>query len=376
VSRVSGWVGRLRAANLRSSRHKLHAVRFGRLVAGLRSLVELGEDATDKLEGDWVFDRRYVASFAQRTLDHAREIVFDSSVLGEGSTELDGRLDAVRGRLDRLLAQGARHRSDAPSATEEEPEYRLLRAAIRALALPSTATPKPGEPTDAPRLAEVLGDAHERALRSFEGLHFRSWGRRAGIALVGSGFPGPVRVVDAGGGVASAAGHDWRSGLGWDRIRSEPFRALLESLALSRTERLWTSPRPSPAALAILSEERSTVTVDWPKGALVLDARLGEHAAANSVYCALRGEPPGSAQPLARVVAESGFRLVGLGPGLTGWMAGRSREDTRNTLGRMGRCLEALLSGLAGGRPIVNGAADEGERTATQREAIRREGRA
>jgi hypothetical protein len=348
VSRVSGWFGRLQATALRSSRHKLHAVRFGRLVASLRSLVDLGEDATDKLEGDWIFDRRYVASFVQRTLDHAREIVFDSGVLGEGAAELDGRLDGVRGSLDRLLIPGARHLSGEPSAPAEEPEYRLLREAIRRLALPSA----PGEEgsggpgAEAPRLAEVVRDAHERALGSFEALHFRSWGRRAGVALEGTGFPGSVRVVDTGGGTAPAD-RGWGSGLGWDQIRSEPFRALLESMASPPRERGATSARPSPAALAILSEERSTVGVEWPTGRVLIDANLEEHAADNFVYCALRGTPPGRAAPLRDALAESGFRRVDFGPGRTGWISGRDYDETRHVLVRLGHSLEGLLSEAA-----------------------------
>ena len=63
MSRISGLVGRVLASPPRSTRHKLHAVRFGRLIESLRRLVELGDDASDKLGGEWILDRSYVASF-------------------------------------------------------------------------------------------------------------------------------------------------------------------------------------------------------------------------------------------------------------------------------------------------------------------------
>ena len=346
MSRISGLVDRVRARPPRSTRHKLHAVRFGRLIGSLCRLVELGDDASDKLGGDWILDRSYVASFVQRTLDCAREVVFDSAVLsGEESAGLLARLDAVRGALARLMARTppgpAVDREAIGGERVEEPEYRLLRAVIARLTVPSSATLPPRQPAAVADLAEVLQDAHERALRSFEGLHFRSWGRRAGCALVESGFPGPLRVVESGAGVSPAPDREWRSRVGWRQVDSRPLRALLEPLASSRPGR-DLSP-PSSTALAILAEEWSTLAVAWPAGALVIHARLEEHAAANSIYCALRGDPPGSAQPLAAALTQSGFRLLALGPGLTGWVAGGDEVGTRTALGRIGPSLEGLL---------------------------------
>ena len=75
----------------------------------------------------------------------------------------------------------------------------------------------------------------------------------------------------------------------------------------------------------------------------MIHARLEEHAGANSIYCALRGDPPGSAQPLTGALTESGFRLLALGPGLTGWVAGGAGAATRVALGRIGQSLEGLL---------------------------------
>ena len=350
MSRISGLFGRVLASPARSTRHKLHSVRFGRLIASLHRLVELGDDASDKLGGEWILDRSYLASFVGRTLDRAREIVFDSAVLaGDHSAGLHARLDAVRGALDELMSARPSGDEEEPAVvpsgaggetTEEahleEPEYRLLRAAIQRLALTADTTPK------GPRLAEVLVDAHERALRSFADLHFRSWGRRAGTSLEGSGFPGLARVVDTGGGVVRSD-RDRGSRVAWDGVSSEPLRALLGPLAGSDRGQPARSSGPGPVALAMVGEGRSTVAVEWPTGALLVDARLDDHAAANFVYCALRGEPPGRSHELERTVVESGFYQLELGPGLTCWMAAGTRGDTRDALGRMGRSLEALL---------------------------------
>ena len=377
MSRISGLLGRVLAGPPRSARHKLHQVRFGRLIGSLLRLVELSDDASDKLGGEWILDRSYVASFVGRTLDRAREIVFDSAVLtGDHSAELHARLDGVRADLDRLMSTRPPRGDEGATAVPpesgengaerehvEEPEYQALRAAIRRLAL--TADPAPGSESSptVPRLAEVVQEAHERALRSFEGLHFRSWGRRAGSTLVGSGFPAPVRVVDSGGGVAPAH-RAWGSSVGWERVTSAPLRALLGPLVTSdRRRRSSASPEPGSFALAVLGAGRSTVALNWPTGALLVDARLEDHAVANFVYCALRTEPASGrrtrsrhgdrvlgrgkpvrrAEGLERVLAQSGFRRLDLGVGTTGWMSGQTPDDTRDVLGRMGRSLETLL---------------------------------
>jgi hypothetical protein len=372
VSRVSGLVDRVLASPARSTRHRLHAVRFGRLIGSLRHLVELGDDASEKLRGEWILDRSYVASFAGRTLDRAREIVFDSAVLtGDASAALHGRLDAVRANLDRLMAEGPSGFAEGPTvvpresgaggARLEEPEYRLLHAAIQSLALTADTTSGPGSSPTAPRLAGLVQEAHERALQSFEGLHLRSWGRLAGLSLTGSGFPVPVRIVDSGGGVIPAH-REWGSRVGWERVGSEPLRALLGPLAGSDRGSSSSLPGPGPRALAVLGEGRSTVSVNWKAGGLLIDARLEDHAPANLVYCALRGEPPGRAEGLEAVLDESGFRRLQLGPGLTGWMTGRTPGDTRDVLGRIGECLEGLLPGPRGAsraRPL--GPARSGE---------------
>jgi len=340
-------------------------VRFGRLIGSLRRLVELGDDASDKLGGEWILDRSYVASFVGRTLARAREIVFDSAVLtGDESAELYARLDAVRGSLDRLMAARQAGSGEGPTVVPpgsaadeettggahlEEPEYRLLHAAIRRLALTADPTPGPASSPTGPRLAEVVQEAHERALRSFEGLHFRSWGRRAGRPLVGSGLPGPVRVVDVGGGTAPPGEGEWRSTLSWRRIRSSPLRALLEPPPGTSEAGLAPSRGPQSATLAIITEEHATVDVAWTGGGLLVDACLGEHAAANFVYCTLRGDPPGSPESLRIAVTREGFRFFDLGKGLTVRLQGRDDEETRRTLGRLGGALGALLQGPVDG---------------------------
>jgi phosphohistidine swiveling domain-containing protein len=264
--------------------------------------------------------------------------------LGEAGTVT---VDAEEGAVYRGLAEElVLYHLAEPSCYQAEPEYRLLREAIKRVAPPSYvgAAQDSEGPRGAPNLAEMLRGAHERALRSFGTLHFGSWGRRAGIALRGSGFPGSVRVVDAAGGTSPAGENEWRSGLGWERIRSGPFRALLEPLTPTDRERPSPPREPHPAALAVLTEERATVHVVWRTGTLLVDACLGEHRPANTVYCALRGTPVGDAEPLREAVVESGFRLLDLGPGLTGWIHARDLEDTRRVLGRMGRSLGPLLS--------------------------------
>ena len=608
MSRLAGWAVRFLATAPQSTLHKLHTLRFRRLAGNLRGLAELCDDATGKLGGQWVLDRKYVASLGQRALDLGREMVFDSGVMAGGAWELSAELDSVRSRLDGLLARrppdgpaqplvvplgraevpetagelegrlaalvrcaleapgqqrgvlltrhpdrplsmrleiGAgggpayvipRHPSDdasdelppglapligmalvverlagrpqriawarngpdvavaeradldapgweppsgprlgealrrsevvfrdpasvavagfaagrvrrvpegpgpsaaerppvivlegpegepprealrgaaavlvareldeepwlgrarewcvpvlaglgpvterlvegealtvdaeegivyrglvedlvlyhlaEPSGHQSEPEYRLLREVIRQVAPPSAAgaTLESAGPPGASPLARVLQRAHERALRSFDDLHFGPWGRRAGMVLRGSGFPGSIRVVDAGGGTSPAGDHGWRFGLAWDRILSEPLRVLLEPLTPPEGLPPQLPRERRPAALAVLTEERATVHVTWSAGSLLIEAGLGEHASANRVYCALRGTSIGDAASFREALIESGFRLLDLGPGVTGWVQGRGLEETSRVLEQVGRNLGRLVSGPA-----------------------------
>jgi hypothetical protein len=313
-------VGRFVGTSPRHPRQRLHAVRFGRLTASLRALVELGDDARDKLGGEWILDRSYVATLVQQSLARAREIVFDSTVLGgPDRVDLFSRLDAVHGRLDRLLAGRAEGAAVEPGLlpadSPEEPEYSLLRAALGILDLTSR-PPSPG----VPHLAEVVAEAHEGALLSFRDLHEESWGRRAGRPLGGTGFPGPLRAVG--------------------RDRSRPLQALLAPLVAVGT---GGAAPPHLAALAVLDEESCLLSVQWRTGTLLVDARCGEHPPANGVYCVFRGDAPGDTASLEEAFGEARLRRLELGPGWTGWRAGQDQAETHDALGGLGRSLGALL---------------------------------
>jgi hypothetical protein len=320
-------------------------VRFRRLVRNLRELQDLSEDAADKLRGEWILDRSYVAAFVAEALDRAREVVFDAAVLTAApSSELYARLDAVRGVLARLMAapptalpcvEGAGGEW-ANAAHLQEPEYRLLHGAVQRLALADETMSRPRHSRE-PRLAGVVRDAHEGALRSMERLRLESWGRRAGRPLMGTSLPGRVRVVDVGGGAAPPGERVWRSRLEWSRIRSAPLRALAEAASGVGRE------CPGAHALAVVSEEHATVDLAWPGGAFLIDACLGEHAAGNLVYCALRGGSTQGGVAVGRIVDDEGFSRPGLGPGLTAWVRGRGYEESRRALRRLGGAMSTLV---------------------------------
>jgi hypothetical protein len=347
VSRLARLAGRILTTP--PPRHKLHAVRFRRLTASLRELVALCDDATEKLEGEWILDRSYAAALGQRALELGRSIVFDSHVLsGEDSGRLFASLDTVRVRVEERLAGERATDSEPRDATaraddREEPEYRLLREVLERVSLGAAPGDVGSSPPPAEGLGRVVAEAHEEALRSFEALRPGTWGRRTGRPLRGAGFPGSVRVVDAGGGAAPPGTGGWRPDLEWAAVRSAPLRALLEPLAGS-SPRESLRPERRPDALAVLTGESATFDVRWPRGSLFLDACLGDHAEANVVYVALRGGLPAGTPVLEDVVASEGFRLVSLAPGLTAWIAGHGPEETRRALGRLGEALPALVS--------------------------------
>jgi phosphohistidine swiveling domain-containing protein len=246
-----------------------------------------------------------------------------------------------------------------PTCYQAEPAYRLLRSAVAWVAPASSPSLTWAAATtdEAPRLRDVLFLAHERALKSFESLRHGWWGR-SGVRLEGSGFPGSLRIVDVGAGTAPPRKREWFPRLAFERIRSEPFRVLLEPLAASRGERSLQRGT-APTALAVLTEESASVDIEWPEAMIVVDACLGDHAATNSVYCAFRSPRRAEApEPLRRAFRESGFRLLDVGTGLTGWVVGRVREETEHALRRLGRALVEIL----GSSPGETGAKPGGRR--------------
>ncbi len=237
-----------------------------------------------------------------------------------------------RGVVDELV----RYHLAEPAGFQGEPEYRLLRRAIWHLAPFHTEGDDPPPSEGAPRLFDVVAAAHERALRSFEGLRLGSWGRWAGAPLRGVSFPAPIRVVDAGGGVAPADGGSESGPVEWRRICSDPLRALLASFA---GEAAVAASRGSVPAhvLAVLTEERVALDVARGGHTLLVDACLGEHAWANYVYCVFRGPQRDPAPgPVTDAVTRGGFRRLALGSGLTAWVSGRSQPETRRLLGELG----------------------------------------
>jgi hypothetical protein len=121
----------------------------------------------------------------------------------------------------------------------------------------------------------------------------------------------------------------------WGRIRSAPLRALARATP--------GQEYPGAHVLAVVSEEHATVDLAWTEGSFLVDACLGEHAAGNLVYCALRGGSPSAGVTVEAVINDEGFSRLGLGPGLTAWVRGRSYEESRRALRRLGEAMVAFV---------------------------------
>jgi phosphohistidine swiveling domain-containing protein len=227
------------------------------------------------------------------------------------------------------------------STYPNEAEPRLLASVMRVLG--GTAGHADGlqsQRNEPAGLQEVLQHAHAEALRSFRPAHYGSWGIRAGTPLIGSGWPGSLRVVDAG------RGADWTDAGGWwprlhtRQLRCTALRALLERLRYDPGPSATSGP-VEVATLAILSEDTATLHVTWPGGSAVVDATLGDLPASNAVYCGLAVSGPA---PSLDALQAVGFRPVWLGPVVTVWLWGRSFEETRRGLEVLGSKLARLVS--------------------------------
>ncbi|MBF0103586.1 MAG: hypothetical protein HQK77_22025 [Desulfobacterales bacterium] len=77
---------------------RLEFVRFRKLLENSRALMSLMEDAEEKMRGEYIFDRQYVLSLIDESIEYMSMAAFDLSVIAQDASEM------IYGLVDELKA--------------------------------------------------------------------------------------------------------------------------------------------------------------------------------------------------------------------------------------------------------------------------------
>jgi hypothetical protein len=115
---------------------RVRGVRFRHLFAHFHAIVCLYIDGQEKLSGAYIFDRHYIISLVDKTIDLSRKLVFDASILApEGIRGRYADFDACKQEAEnRFLKHAVMDEADTATqkseAFESTAEYRQLQLVL------------------------------------------------------------------------------------------------------------------------------------------------------------------------------------------------------------------------------------------------------
>ncbi|HQU34790.1 MAG: hypothetical protein B7Z68_00765 [Acidobacteria bacterium 21-70-11] len=230
-------------------------------------------------------------------------------------------------------------------ATEEEPEYRLLRL-VRRTVFPLTLPAAVTEPAlaDCRTLRDVVHLAHSLAGDALAAVLASLCGRASASEGVAAAPPFEVFVS----GLDGSAGGGPARGAVPLRPRAGLLRALLEGLGNPCAPgREHASSSPPPALCAAVRGEHIVAAATFPGGFDMLDATAGAASGTNAVYC--RFAPRGASdrrgvrgELAAGVLAGLGFAVAVTGREVSGWVRGLPCAEIEERV----RAVGGLFAGL------------------------------
>ena len=316
---------------------ELRCTRFRQLLRSFGALLDLAADAAEKQDGDFILDRQYVVSLAERSFDLTDSMLFDLEVVTgrawpEGAARLLALRDSVRTALARPPTADV---ADANGASaDDEPEYLLLRGIRGDLFTP---TLPPGEPPHPARCASLLDIAHLAHLEAgarVAALLARGERAFAHAVEVDLGRPETMSVVDLGGALEAGSGGSAHRRAG--EVRSRPLAAVVAGVAAAM-------PAAVPVDLrALATGEHVFLVAGHGDGELLLDSLLAADDRLNHLY--LRGRAGAAGGGRRRLVA--GLQDAEVGTWRVLWRHGLPQATLRAALAEVGRL---AAGGEAGG---------------------------
>ncbi len=111
-------------------RWRLHTARLGSFLRHARTLIDLADDAAEKLEDEFIFDGQYVVSLTDRALQQVEELLLDAQLLAGWDAELERLADALRRDARDLYATDVAPPRDG-AGDAPDPEVWLLTRFLR-----------------------------------------------------------------------------------------------------------------------------------------------------------------------------------------------------------------------------------------------------
>jgi hypothetical protein len=346
LSRLSGPKGPSEAFTLL----KLRVTRFRQLLGTYGAYLALLDDAAEKQDGGFIFDRQYAVALAEQVAELTDAVVYDLNVItSQRNLAFFDVAERLRAELRGVVA---RRSAAPPPAGSEEEEYRLLRS-VRLAAFPLTFATDPTEPSladcrtphDLVHLARSLaGDALCALVAAQPGssgvlvrLDGASRCEAHAILLTGvspTGSSGSIELAD---------------------FPSRPLRAFLDGLTSQRGSGASPPPEGPPCTLhAAATDEHCLAVTTLQEGFDMLDATAGEGPETNVVSCRFapfaENDRDGARGALASgVLARLGFSVTVTGHEVSGWLRGLACSETEERVRILGALSRRLAEVALGG---------------------------
>jgi len=186
--------GNVRGRNLQKELY-LEFIRFRKFLENMRAVIDLIEDAKNKLREEYIFDRHYVLSLVDGVLEEVSMLAFNASVLAPAAgKEIYRQVDAYKKfAQEEFLERRSVYweKFFVPSSSRDaDPEIQLLSAVLNWFAGPL--------PQDQPSVMDFIRYVTDRVLRNCRKVELI---KKAGASVgnVKLGELSSLKLVDVGG---------------------------------------------------------------------------------------------------------------------------------------------------------------------------------
>lgn len=264
-----------RTSGFSSTKWRLHGARLGSFLRNARAIRDLADDARSKYEDDYVFDRQYVVTVIERSLELTEALLFDARVIGADTGSLVRSAAECKAAAQQLTSSTGEGEPVA-AGEHDDPEYSLLahcsewldgrasRDAGCVMALVRSATDL---------VAEAIGEDRELEVKT-------------PVPALEIPHAGSVRIADLGGGIESGD----RAALSPRNIQCRPLGVLLAGVAEGAEEGARTN---DSKWLAVVDRRHLSLRRDQSGARFLLEATLsGEHRSDWVFVYSTKGKPP------------------------------------------------------------------------------------
>jgi hypothetical protein len=308
----------------RNAHRNLHLafLRFQRFLENMREILRRVDDAREKLDEEYIFDRHYILSLVDSVLDECSRLAFNASVLAPAAGErifqsMDVHKEFAQNRF--LKSSAGTPDGLSPSDPEADPEVQFLQAVLEWLEGP----PLRGQPLLLDFLRDTA-DAVMQLCRKDELL--RAEGSPAKhVDLKGCG---PLEIVDF-----SDAAPDESSAASIENLQCRPFSLLVLGLIDEGIPGSCPGNEADATRWMLFDRETMSLRIHRNNRVVHLEAALYGKAASDFVF--LYSQSPEDMQTLC----PEDVRVEKTGRGSMAWIYDAPPERLEKLLVQMGSVL-------------------------------------